>query len=167
MSTNVGGIPEVLPSHLIHLAHPTVQSLTEKLEYAIEMELNGKRLDPWQMHEETKNIYLWSDVVQRTEIIYNKVHLEESSADLIQRIPRYKKCGLVAGWFMMFLVTLQFFILKMCDRLWPSKDIDIAVDYPVNTRRHFPEKDNERNINFSLSNVGNGIHCHRFLEEDN
>nr|XP_045613685.1 phosphatidylinositol N-acetylglucosaminyltransferase subunit A-like [Procambarus clarkii] len=167
VSTNVGGIPEVLPSHLIHLAHPTVQSLTEKLEYAIEMELNGKRLDPWQMHEETKNIYLWSDVVQRTEIIYNKVHLEESSADLIQRIPRYKKCGLVAGWFMMFLVTLQFFILKMCDRLWPSKDIDIAVDYPVNTRRHFPEKDNERNINFSLSNVGNGIHCHRFLEEDN
>ncbi|KAK8750369.1 hypothetical protein OTU49_014798 [Cherax quadricarinatus] len=157
VSTNVGGIPEVLPSHLILLAHPTVQSLTQKLELAIEMEINGKRLDPWVMHSEMKNIYLWSDVVQRTEVVYNRVHQEESSADLFQRIPRYKKCGIVAGWFMMFLVTLQFLLLKICDTLWPAKDIDIAPDYPLDAAKLFNEEHSKSN-NFHSSRlcVGNG-----------
>ncbi|KAK8405848.1 hypothetical protein O3P69_001968 [Scylla paramamosain] len=42
VSTNVGGIPEVLPAHLIHLAHPNVESLTEKLELAIKLEETGR-----------------------------------------------------------------------------------------------------------------------------
>ncbi|XP_071516887.1 phosphatidylinositol N-acetylglucosaminyltransferase subunit A isoform X2 [Panulirus ornatus] len=153
VSTNVGGIPEVLPCHLILLAHPTVKSLTEKLELAIQRELNGKRLDPWKMHEEMKNIYLWSDVVQRTEVVYDQVHLEQSSAELVRRLPRYKKCGLVAGWFMMFLVTLQFLLLKICDKLWPSSDIDIAPDYPLDAARWSFEEERIENNN---GIVGNG-----------
>lgn len=130
VSTNVGGIPEVLPAHLIHLAHPNVESLTEKLERAIRLEETGERVGPWEMHQEVKNTYLWSDVMRRTELVYSKVHQEESSADLVHRIPRYKKCGLVAGWFMMFLVTLQFLLLKICDRLWPVEDIDVVPNFP-------------------------------------
>lgn len=135
VSTNVGGIPEVLPSHLIHLAHPNVASLTQKLELAIRLEETGERVGPWEMHQEVKNTYLWSDVMRRTELVYSKVQQEESSADLVHRIPRYKKCGLVAGWFMMFLVTLQFLLLKICDRLWPIEDIDVAPSFPKTKRQ--------------------------------
>lgn len=131
VSTNVGGIPEVLPSHLILLAHPNIQSLTKTLEFAIERELSGRRRDPWVMHWEMKNLYTWPDVARRTEIVYNRVHQKMSNAEIMERIPRYKKCGLMAGWFMMFLVTLQFLLLKICNRLWPAKDMDIAPDYPA------------------------------------
>ncbi|MPC26734.1 Phosphatidylinositol N-acetylglucosaminyltransferase subunit A [Portunus trituberculatus] len=137
VSTNVGGIPEVLPAHLIHLAHPNVKSLTEKLELAIRLEETGQRVGPWEMHQEVKNTYLWSDVMRRTELVYSKVHQEESSADLVHRIPRYKKCGLVAGWFMMFLVTLQFLLLKICDRLWPVEDIDVVPNFPRIAREKY------------------------------
>ncbi|KAK3862556.1 hypothetical protein Pcinc_031592 [Petrolisthes cinctipes] len=131
VSTNVGGIPEVLPSHLIHLAYPTVKSLSQKLELAIELEISGQRVEPWEMHSEARDIYLWGDVVRRTEQVYHRVHRHQASSALIHRIPRYKKCGVVAGWFMMFLVTLQFLLLKVCDALWPAKDIDLAPDYPT------------------------------------
>ncbi|ROT61933.1 N-acetylglucosaminyl-phosphatidylinositol biosynthetic protein [Penaeus vannamei] len=148
VSTNVGGIPEVLPSRLILLAHPNVDSLTQILDVAIQREISGRRIDPWAMHREMRNLYTWPDVARRTEVVYDKVRGEESSADIYQRIPRYKKCGLLAGWFMMFLVTLQFLLLKICDRIWPVEDIDIAPDYPegnaewsygeidLNSRRH-------------------------------
>ncbi|KAK7067098.1 hypothetical protein SK128_011268 [Halocaridina rubra] len=131
VSTNVGGIPEVLPPHLILLAHPNVESLTKTLEFAIERELRNVpgRPDPWTMHWEMKNLYTWPDVARRTEIVYDRVHKEKSSAELVKRIPRYKKCGLVAGWFMMFLVTIQFLLLKICNKIWPAEDMDIAPDY--------------------------------------
>lgn len=143
VSTNVGGIPEVLPSHLILLAHPNVQSLTKTLEFAIEKEISGRRMDPWVMHWEMKNIYTWPDVARRTEIVYNRVHLEKSSSELVQRIPRYKKCGLVAGWFMMFLVTIQFLLLKICNRVWPAEEMDIAPDYPTGCSKWSFEEDRQ------------------------
>lgn len=62
--------------------------LTQKLELAIRLEETGKRVGPWEMHREVKNTYLWSDVMRRTELVYSKVHKEESSADLVHRIPR-------------------------------------------------------------------------------
>lgn len=37
MTTNVGGIPEVLPSDMVLLADPTVESVYEKLEEAIKI----------------------------------------------------------------------------------------------------------------------------------
>lgn len=73
--------------------------LTEKLERAIRLEETGERVGPWEMHQEVKNTYLWSDVMRRTELVYSKVHQEESSADLVHRIPRLL-------WFFVLTVTL-------------------------------------------------------------
>lgn len=62
--------------------------LTQILDVAIQREITGRRIDPWAMHREMRNLYTWPDVARRTEIVYDKVRGEESSADIYQRIPR-------------------------------------------------------------------------------
>lgn len=58
------------------------------MEVAIELEISGQRVEPWKMHREARDIYLWGDVVQRTEQIYHQVHRHQASSALTHRIPR-------------------------------------------------------------------------------
>ncbi|KAL7644934.1 UNVERIFIED_CONTAM: hypothetical protein RMT77_004751 [Armadillidium vulgare] len=128
VSTCVGGIPEVLPPHLISLAEPTSSSLIEHLEKAIEREMDGTRCDPMRMHEEMRNIYTWSDIAVRTEKVYDAVSEDNLSSCLADRAKRYRRCGLLAGTFMIFLISLQSLLLKICDWKWPIENIDIVPD---------------------------------------
>ena len=85
--------------------------LTKKLELAIRLEETGQRVGPWEMHQEVKNTYLWSDVMRRTELVYSKVHQEESSADLVHRIPRWSCFALTIA---LILWTVLWEICKGC-----------------------------------------------------
>lgn len=61
------------------------------------------------MHREMRNLYTWPDVARRTEVVYDKVRGEESSADIYQRIPR---------WFIKFyrvFVKLRVLFLSLLD----------------------------------------------------
>ena len=56
VSTNVGGVPEVLPSHMIKFAHPNVDAIYEKLADAIK---EIRFVDTSTFHEEISQIYSW------------------------------------------------------------------------------------------------------------
>ena len=56
VSTNVGGIPEVLPPDMLYLAEPNVDELCEKIEKAIN---NVSNFDGLAVHETIKKIYTW------------------------------------------------------------------------------------------------------------
>lgn len=49
-------------------------ALTEALEQAIQDEQKGVGLTPLQQHDTLKDIYKWSDVARRTEIVYDRIH---------------------------------------------------------------------------------------------
>ena len=49
VSTNVGGVLEVLPPDMIELADPRVDDLVEGLSCAIEEKIGN--VDPWEFHE--------------------------------------------------------------------------------------------------------------------
>lgn len=63
VSTNVGGITEVLPEEMIYLANPDPQEILEKLEKAIP---NAKNIPTHKFHEKVKKLYNWRDVAERT-----------------------------------------------------------------------------------------------------
>ncbi|CAJ1345092.1 unnamed protein product, partial [Effrenium voratum] len=71
VSTEVGGVPEVLPPHMIHLAAPHTESVVQALEKAL------VSLPPPEaaqdFHEEVRAMYSWEDVAERTERVYRKV----------------------------------------------------------------------------------------------
>ena len=55
VSTNVGGIPEVLPSEMVRLANPNVPSMVRELRAAI-LKQKNKLLDAWQLHDNVKSM---------------------------------------------------------------------------------------------------------------
>ena len=70
VSTNVGGVPEVLPPHMAFLSKPTVPALLRQLIRAIKV---VKKTDTSGFYDECKNIYSWRQIAARTELVYDQV----------------------------------------------------------------------------------------------
>lgn len=72
VSTNVGGIPEVLPDDLIVLCEAKASSLVAGIDRAIQ-DVRSAGYDPNASHAAIRRMYSWKDVAERTEIVYRKV----------------------------------------------------------------------------------------------
>lgn len=73
VTTNVGGIPEVLPSDLIWLGEPTVNGLIGALERAIKDFESGNVVCALEAHNRIRKYYRWPEIAKRTEIIYDSL----------------------------------------------------------------------------------------------
>ena len=90
VSTNVGGVPEVLPSDMIELCEPTAEDVLCGLSKAVdatiaeeEQEVRDKGSGPEEgasramvererrQHERVKNLRSWMDVAEQTENVYS------------------------------------------------------------------------------------------------
>jgi phosphatidylinositol glycan class A protein len=68
VSTCVGGVPEVLPPSMIKFADSTtVDDLFSAISEAVVV---SRRMVPNETHARIKSMYSWSNVCDRTEIIY-------------------------------------------------------------------------------------------------
>ncbi|ESO10840.1 hypothetical protein HELRODRAFT_72682 [Helobdella robusta] len=97
VSTHVGGIPEVLPTHLIKLAQPNVHSLAEQLNEAIaERRMVKKMKEMMTIHKEVASLYTWQNVAKRTQAVYDVISGEEPKK-LIDKLKRwnYVVCVLI------------------------------------------------------------------------
>jgi phosphatidylinositol N-acetylglucosaminyltransferase subunit A len=71
VSTNVGGVPEVLPADdMILLAQPIVPDMVYCLVKAIERQ-STSQIDRWRTHERVKAMYSWERVAIETEQVYD------------------------------------------------------------------------------------------------
>lgn len=70
VSTNVGGIPEVLPKDMIYLSPPKPNLLRKELEKAI---ANYRNIPTSTFHEKVKNLYNWRNVAKRAEHVYDEI----------------------------------------------------------------------------------------------
>ena len=77
VSTNVGGIPELLPAHYGYFVDPTVDALCDGLRDCIaECSYDGPVIHPRQRTKEINailSIYDWKNVCLRTVCVYEKV----------------------------------------------------------------------------------------------
>ncbi|KAL0269515.1 UNVERIFIED_CONTAM: hypothetical protein PYX00_007220 [Menopon gallinae] len=128
VSTNVGGIPEVLPPNLLYLTDPNATALTKTLEQAIEDLLNDRRpTEVYKTHEIVKSLYNWVDVSQRTVLVYNRI-AQESPTTLAKQLRKYMKTR-VLPW--LLVISLMYIIIKFLEWYIPEKDIDVAEDYKI------------------------------------
>jgi len=89
VSTNVGGVPEVLPPHMIKFAQPSSDDVVRAIEEAIPL---VPSVDPFEMHRQVSSMYDWRDVAARTEIVYDKI-AATPSLPLIGKLQRYYATG--------------------------------------------------------------------------
>jgi len=125
VSTNVGGVPEVLPPDMIHLADPSVDSLVKELSYAISETIN--KADPFKYHQRVREMYSWERVANETTLVYDGV-LTKPRLTFLQRLDRYKTVGGIAGYVVCVLAITLHFAVKLVEWWQPRDLIDVVPD---------------------------------------
>eukprot|EP00124_Ichthyophonus_hoferi_P000999 Ihof_evm11s44 gene=Ihof_evmTU11s44 len=107
VTTNVGGIPEVLPDQLVLLASPT----TEALEQAIDKAISQLPLvNPEEFHQIIRGSYNWRSIAKRTDMVYRSIN-EMEEVSLLERCKRYNTCGLFAGKIFCIIILVNYWFL--------------------------------------------------------
>ncbi|EPE07975.1 phosphatidylinositol n-acetylglucosaminyltransferase gpi3 subunit [Ophiostoma piceae UAMH 11346] len=171
--TQVGGIPEVLPSHMTQFARPEEDDLVAATGRAIAA-LRANKVRTERFHDQVKAMYSWTNVAARTERVYNGITGAISEAEfygydlaggagaggggtwsatrgrsgvqsfaLIDRLKRYYGCGIWAGKLFCLCVVIDYLLFLFCEFFWPRDRIDICPEWPRKTPQQ-SEKDDVR-----------------------
>lgn len=155
--TQVGGIPEVLPSHMTVFAKPEEDDLVAATGRAIAA-LRANKVRTELFHEQVKSMYSWTNVAMRTERVYRGISGAISEAEfygydydaatsagswsatrgrsgvqsfaLIDRLKRYYGCGIWAGKLFCLCVIVDYLIFLFLELWFPRDKIDICPDWP-------------------------------------
>uniref|UniRef100_A0A0N5APP5 phosphatidylinositol N-acetylglucosaminyltransferase n=1 Tax=Syphacia muris TaxID=451379 RepID=A0A0N5APP5_9BILA len=120
VSTRVGGIPEVLPSDFISTAPPVPQELSATLLQVITKLENGMLMSPVERHRRVKKMYRWSDVAERTQVVYFKaVNLPRQC--WCERLTRFYSSGIGFGILYIWAAIVNFLWLLAFEIFEPSK----------------------------------------------
>ncbi|KAL7574429.1 hypothetical protein ACA910_015804 [Epithemia clementina (nom. ined.)] len=138
VSTNVGGVPEVLPSpSMARLADPNVPSMVQELKAAIVQQTNHP-LDPWQLHRDVRSMYSWERVALETEQVYNRITQTTTETKkkswawlLWTRVTHYYTAldGGIAGAVAALVAFLLSVWLCVVETLQPKSGIEVLPDF--------------------------------------
>lgn len=129
VTTNVGGIPEVLPSHMTVYASPEEDSLVNSTLQAIDL-IQSKAVDPLSFHDQVKDMYSWVDVARRTQVVYDRIDPDRLEEPLLNRLMRYYRCGPWAGKLFVICVLVDVLLYYLLEWLYPRDKIDLAKKWP-------------------------------------
>ncbi|KAI7864557.1 GlcNAc transferase [Spinellus fusiger] len=138
VSTKVGGVPEVLPSHMINYALPEEDDLVIAVSKSIHMIKFGK-VDPSLFNDELKDMYSWSNVAERTEKVYELISQSQPSP-LIERLRRYYGCGLYAGKIFCMVMALDYLFWRFLEFVFPKESIERAQPFPYKRYREYIDR---------------------------
>lgn len=127
VTTDVGGIPEVLPSHMTVFASPSEDSLVDSTMKAIDI-LEKKQVDPTTFYDEIKGMYKWSEVARRTERVYDLI--QDVDEPLLDRLARFYACGEWAGKLFVICVCVDVMLYAILELFWPRHGIDRVKPWP-------------------------------------
>ncbi|RKP08669.1 hypothetical protein THASP1DRAFT_34611 [Thamnocephalis sphaerospora] len=138
VSTRVGGVPEVLPPHMIYFAQPEEDDLVRAVDQAIQAAYLKKVL-PTRQHAEVKQMYSWANVAERTEIVYDRI-TQIHTPPFIERLRRYYGCGLWAGKVFCIMAALDLLFLLLLDWWLPRETVEIAPNFPTRKYKQASER---------------------------
>ncbi|KAK2016873.1 UDP-Glycosyltransferase/glycogen phosphorylase [Colletotrichum eremochloae] len=148
--TQVGGIPEVLPSHMTVFAKPEEDDLVLATGRAIAA-LRANKVRTERFHEQVQKMYSWTNVALRTERVYHGITGELSEAEfygfdaatpstfgnsrvrsfaLIDRLKRYYGCGIWAGKLFCLCAIVDYLLFLFLELWFPREQIDICPEWP-------------------------------------
>jgi phosphatidylinositol glycan class A protein len=127
VSTNVGGVPEVLEPDMIVLCNPNVNDLVEGLHQAIDRQMGDNPVDPTDAHKRIERMYSWHRVAVQTMKTYDRI-IEEPSKTFLQRLACYKRLGGFSGIVACILALYIELWIRFVEWVQPSHCIDVVPD---------------------------------------
>lgn len=134
VTTKVGGIPEVLPSHMTSFADPEENSLVAATLKAVNLIESGD-IDTSTFFDEVSRMYSWKNIACRTENVYNSLDLKKLNQPLVQRLQKYHCCGVIAGKLFVLCVVLDIVFYLMLEYFYPADHIDKATKWPKKNKK--------------------------------
>ena len=147
VSTNVGGVPEVLPADdMILLADPNVPDMVHCVIKAIERQKQTP-VDRWQTHERIKSMYSWERVAIETEQVYDYVRTCPRKS-FRHRLSCYRmSLGGFSGYAVCFLAFIVEAWYKCVEWYQPPHQIDCVPDLVLATSAGVDERNTHREKN--------------------
>ena len=127
VSTDVGGVPEVLPEDMIELAKPRVDPLVESVFRAVARQQGRNALDPHEAHQRVKKMYSWDRVARQTELAYDQIK-EHDKLDFVERMECYLSLGGFSGLIACLLAVLIECWMQIVYWLQPTDKIEVIDD---------------------------------------
>lgn len=129
VSTNVGGVPEVLPEDMIYFPRED-DDLVHELLGALERAMGDlHKVDHQLNHQRLKDHYTWRNVAEQTvRLAYDRVVLEPD-LEYFYLLNQYWSTGYFSGLFAVYLVVMQSMVLWFLDWYIPREHIPLALDF--------------------------------------
>lgn len=154
VSTNVGGIPEVLPPDIAFLAEPNAKALTQQLLRAIN---DIDKVQPSEFHKFVRDNYCWHQVAERTEKVYDMA-MQQPVINTVSRVKLNLTWGPIVGYLGLLSLLFDFISVLIFDLMTPEEDIDISRNFNKDVYKQNPHKfgDHEFSVHsLALSNPTN------------
>ncbi|KAK0215588.1 transferase [Armillaria fumosa] len=121
VSTRLGGVPEILPEHMISFAEPEEDDVFRAISEAIEIISEGKH-DPIRAHERIKTFYDWVQVTEPTEV-------KSRQTELWQRMKRTMGLGPFAGPIYLIILVVDCLFFMFVQRWFPGDGTDFVASH--------------------------------------
>ena len=125
VTTDVGGVPEVLPPELFHLCRPEPEDLLRGLKEALDSYFLAS---PSRRHATVAQSYSWNDIAERTERVYTKVQAMPRRT-FTEKVERQLRCGLYAGLYFCGCLIFAALLLDFYNWFWPQNWFDVAPEW--------------------------------------
>jgi phosphatidylinositol N-acetylglucosaminyltransferase subunit A len=142
VSTNVGGVPEVLPPEMVLLANPQVDALVEAVTQAVVRQKDPTTAtDPFEAHRRVERMYSWHRVATQTAHVYDRV-VKLDRRTFLERLECYQSIGSLAGVVACLLAIIVESWIRVVIWLQPKSSIDVVPDLaPFSASRECSKKD--------------------------
>lgn len=154
VTTRVGGIPEVLPSHMTSFAEPEANSLVDAAIDAIN-KIEHNEIDTSKFHDAVGEMYSWGDIAERTENVYDSLDLSKLNQPLIKKLPKYYNGGIIAGKLFVLCVIVDIFLYTLLEWLYPEENIDKASKWPKmnkkDRKQNYHQQEDTTSFDFQIN----------------
>lgn len=129
LSTNVGGISEILPNEMMTLCEANADDMLQKFDEVIK----DRRfmVDKDELNKVVKEAYNWHRVTKETLEIYKETIAEYEYEPLWRYLWGYLRFDFDAL-FIFLLGVINYILLIVAGYIQPKNEIELAVDVPVN-----------------------------------
>lgn len=131
VSTRVGGVPEVLPDHMLLLAEPSPTGILDALDDALGMVPERRAADALRQHDAVGKMYNWTKVAERTERVYWDAVRCDRDDSAAARLGRFYQCGKWFGKICCCVAAVDWAYWRWLEWWTPQGSIAIEPDLPV------------------------------------
>lgn len=128
VSTNVGGVPEVLPSpEMVVLCDPNVKALVDGVKEAVKRQESDEPVDPMEAHRQIETMYSWHRVAKQTVQVYDRI-VTEPAQSFTARLACFQSLGGVSGFVAGLLAVIIEIWIRFVVWMRPRSSIDTVFD---------------------------------------